>query len=311
MIIWDTQIKWLLESDVSLKYFTHSLLLGSGPNVLQPLQARIETEGYGAKFLSHRNKNGHWGRWFYQPKWTCTHYVLTDLKSIGMPGYSKDCREMVFRAFDECMLENGGINFAKTMVQSDVAVDGMILNYASHFCPDEKRIQRLAEYILSQSKPNGGYSWDKAALKSDPHTTICVLEGFYEYKKAGFTSLLTDIRLSEKRAVEYLLSNSLFMSEDGRYLKLSYPYRYRYDILRVLEYFAAEKTPYDKRMEPALEWLWYKRKVTGCWHLENIYKGNVHFDLEEKHKPSRFITLKALYIHKYASNKIWTSYNHD
>ena len=57
--------------------------------------------------------------------------------------------------------------------------------------------------------------------------------------------------------------------------------------------------PYDDRLESALEWLKGKRKTTGCWHLENIHNGNVHFDLEERQKPSRFITLKALLIQKH------------
>ncbi len=296
-------ITWLLEGDISIQYLTHRLLLESNPEHLARLQARIENEGYGARFLSCRNENGHWGHWFYQPKWTCTHYTLTDLKSIGMPPSSEDCREMVLRAFDECMLENGGINFAKTIVQSDVAVDGMILDYASYFCPDEKRIERLAGYILSQVKPDGGYSWNTEKSISDPHTTICVLEGFHEYQKAGFSSHLQEIESSKRKAVAYLLSNGLFMNDDKRYLKLSLPYRYRYDVLRVLEYFASERIPYDDRMAPAVTWLRDKRKASGRWLLENVHRGNQHFELEEKQGPSRFITLKALSILQYFSEK--------
>lgn len=295
----DEQIKWLLTGDVSLQYLTQSLLLEGNSDFIESLQARIETEGYGAKFLCCRNQDGHWGRWFYQPKWTCTHYTLADLKNIGMPNYSKDCREMVFRAFDECILETGGINFAKTMVQSDVCVDGMILDYASYFCPDEKLIPHLVEFILSQAKPDGGYSWDTEGIDSDPHTTICVLEGFLSYRKAGFNCFLDQICDSERRAIEYLFSKKLFINDDKRFLKLSYPYRYRYDLLRMLDYFALREYPYDDRLEPALEWLKGKRKTTGCWHLENIYNGNVHFDLEERQKPSRFITLKALHVQKH------------
>jgi hypothetical protein len=220
------------------------------------------------------------------------------MKEIGMPRSVKACREMVVRAFDECMLDNGGINFAKSMIQSDVAVDGMILNYAAYFCPDEKRIDHLAEYILKQSKGDGGYSWNPESDHSDPHTTLCVLEGFSEYRKAGFIKHADYIRESEEKAIELLLSQFLLISEDQRYKKLSYPFRYRYDLLRVLEYFAQNKVPYDGRMAPALWWLEDKQADSGLWHLENIHKGNVHFNVEEKGKPSRFITLKAMLIQK-------------
>ena len=289
-------INWLLSDDISIQYLTHKHLLRNGPEVTAPLQARVATEGYGARFLAARSANGHWGRWFYQPKWTCTHYTLLDLKEIGQPPDTPACQEMVVRAFDECMLDSGGVNFAKTMVQSDVAVDGMILNYAAYFCPDEKRIENLTGYILAQAKPDGGYSWDDAAQTGDPHTTICVLEGFHAYQQAGLTRHLEAVENSENSAIEYLLSNDLFLSSDKRYLKLSYPYRYRYDLLRALEYFTSEDIPFDPRMTPALAWLEGKRKPSGLWHLENIHKGNLHFELEAVGQPSRFITLKALCI---------------
>lgn len=289
-------INWLLDGDVSIQYMTHKLLMNSDMGVLNELQRRIETEGYGARFLSCRNDNGHWGYWFYQPKWTSTHYTLADLKNIGMPGSCIPCREMIMRAFNECMLDNGGINFAKTMVQSDVCIDGMILDYASYFCPDERRIPSLTDFILSASKPDGGYSWDMQSDRSDPHTTIAVLEGFHTYHKAGFTDHRDAVLNSEKRALEYLLSNGLFMSGDKRYRMLSYPYRYRYDLLRVLEYFADADISYDQRMRPALEWLKNKQKDDNRWCLENIHHGKVHFDMETKRQPSRFITLKAMHI---------------
>jgi len=56
--------------------------------------------------------------------------------------------------------------------------------------------------------------------------------------------------------------------------------------------------PFDERIALALQWLEGKKDVSGFWHLENIHKGNLHFNLEEKGKPSQFITLKALLIQK-------------
>jgi len=66
-----------------------------------------------------------------------------------------------------------------------------------------------------------------------------------------------------------------------------------------LEYFASQQVPFDARMQPALDWLQAKQKRDGRWYLENQHKGNVHFQMEEVGKPSRFITLKALTILNY------------
>lgn len=200
-------IEWLLDGDISVQYQVHKFLLRSDAGLLTGLQKRIESEGFGAELLSKRSENGHWGRWFYQPKWTSTHYTLTDLKNLGMPASCAPCREMVSRAFDECQLDSGGVNFAKSMIQCDICVDGMILDYAAYFCPDDLRCEKLAGFLLGEQKEDGGFGWSMSDPKSDTHTTISVLEGLLSYKSAGFTNHSDGIEAAGKRAVEYLFSN--------------------------------------------------------------------------------------------------------
>jgi hypothetical protein len=197
------------------------------------------------------------------------------------------------------MDENGSISFTKTKKSIDICINGMVLDYASYFTPYDKRIELLIDYLLSIEFKDGGYSWNKEGYISDPDATIAVLEGFLSYRMAGLKYRVEEIKSSEKKAIEFLLSNNLFMVGDKSYTKLSYPYRYKYNVLRVLEYLANAKIPYDDRMFDALNWLNNKQKSEGVWYLENIYIGNTHFKVEEKNKASRFITLKAKYILKY------------
>lgn len=292
----DDVICWLLKGDVSMQYLTHRDLLHSDLGTLSSLQRRIETEGFGAKLLSCRGANGHWGIWFYQPKWTCTHYTLTDLFNIGMPRGNTACREMVTRAFDECQQQSGGVNFAKSLVICDVCVNGMILAYASYFCADDPRIEKLAAFLIGAAQPDGGFAWAEQGQPSDPHSTICVLEGLSAYEKAGFTRHLPGVKAARQRALEYLFGHRLFTGEDVRYEKLAYPYRYRYDLLRFLDYCAEAGIPRNAPIESALDWLKAKQQADGKWVLELAHKGNVHFDMETVKQPSRFITLKALKI---------------
>lgn len=72
-------IKWLLEGDVSIQNQVHLDLLSTER---KDLQDRIEQEGWGVKFLSKRNSEGHWGRGFYQPKSTSSHYTLLELRGL-------------------------------------------------------------------------------------------------------------------------------------------------------------------------------------------------------------------------------------
>ncbi len=292
-------IAWLLDGDVSIQYMTHRYLLYSSESVQQQLRQRIPQEGFGAHLLSCRSANGHWGQSYYQPKWTSTHYTLLEMKNLYAPETLEPCREMITRMFLECSLDNGGLNLAKSARQSDVCVDGMILNYASYFCPDEPGLDRLVAFLLSEQKPDGGFSWDLSSYSGDPHTTICVLEGFTQYR-ASVGRNADSIRAAAGRAVEFLLKHELyFHNADERFQKLTYPYRYRYDLLRVLEFFVTANVPYDARMRSTVEWLMQKRHTNGFWYLEHQHKGNVHFVLEETGKPSRFITLKALVILEY------------
>lgn len=290
-------IQWLMQGDISIQYMTHRYLLKSDKTILSQLQERIATEGFGAKFLSCRNEGGHWGLHYYQPKWTSTHYTLLDLKNLCIPGRTKPCVEMVAKMFDECMSADGSLNLSKYDHPTDICIDGMILNYASYFCKEDDRIMKLVDFLLSVQKEDGGFTWDYNSEAGCPHTTICVLEGFEQYRVSGLIHRLSDIEETEGRAIEFLLSNLLFMYDnDKRFRKLSYPYRYRYDLLRVLEYFTERKIPFDARMRPAIDWLKGKEQKDGRWYLENHHKGNVHFAMEEVRMPSRFITLKAMHI---------------
>ena len=290
-------VDWLLQGDVAVQYLVHRRLLDSGASVLQQLQERIAREGRGAGLLSCRRANGHWGLHYYQTKWTCTHYTLLDLQTLSAPRTTPPCREMVTRMLDECMKADGSLNLSKSEHPSDTCVDGMALAYSAWFCPGDPRVRRLARSLLFCQKPDGGFTWDPGSDTGDAHTTICVLEGLGQCLDAGLRGLDAGLKAALARGAEFLLSKGLFMLDrDARFRRLSFPWRYRYDLLRALAFFADRRLPYDPRMRPALDWLRQKRKAEGWWTLENIHRGNVHFDLEEKGEPSRFITAKALHI---------------
>ena len=293
-------LKWLLDGDVSIQYMTHKRLLGSDETTLERIQQKAAAEGFCARLLSCQNENGHWGLYYYQPKWTSTHYTLLDFKNLCAPQTLKPCRDMVIRMFDDCMNHDGGMNLSKHEHPSDICVDGMVLNYAAYFCAEEPRVIKLAGHLLSAQKKDGGFTWDIHSEIGDPHTTICVLEGLGQCGVSVPGHRLFGMEDAKAKAFAFLLRNGMFMDDaDTRFRKLSYPYRYRYDLLRGLECFADQQVPYDPRMQPAIAWLHAKRMKDGLWHLENQHKGNVHFAMETVGKPSRFVTVKALYVCDY------------
>jgi hypothetical protein len=97
----------------------------------------------------------------------------------------------------------------------------------------------------------------------------------------------------------------LFLSDntgqviDKNFLKLSYPCRWRYDILRALDYFQYAGIKWDNRMTEAMDYLIKKQNNYGTWNVQAAHAGQVHLNMENAGKPSRWNTLRMLRIMKH------------
>ncbi len=295
-------ISWLLEGDVSIQYQTCKDLLDTPK---PRLQKRIEQEGWGKKFLSLRNPSGHWGRGFYQPKWTSTHYTLLDLKNLCISPANKEIKATVTLILQNEKANDGGVNPNRGIAVSDVCINGMVLNYACYFGVKEEHLKSVVDFILSQKMDDGGFncrSNRQGAVHSSLHTTLSILEGVFEYERNGYTYRLKELRQAKKESQEFILMHRLFRSDktgkviNEKFLKLCYPPRWYYDILKAMDYFQSERLKYDGRMSDALQIILDKRMATGQWKLPSKHPGATHFDMEQAGKPSRWNTLRALRV---------------
>jgi hypothetical protein len=81
------------------------------------------------------------------------------------------------------------------------------------------------------------------------------------------------------------------------WLQFSFPTRWRYDVLRALEYFRTAGGRPDPRLDEPLALDRSKQQPDGTWRLENTHPGAVHFALEDGDgRPSRWNTLRALRV---------------
>ncbi|MBN1270692.1 MAG: hypothetical protein JXB26_00330 [Candidatus Aminicenantes bacterium] len=297
----DKILDWLLEGDISIQYQVYRDLHG---NERRDLRSRIAKEGWGSKFLSFQNENGHWGIKFYQPKWTSTHYTLLDLKNLGLPPGHPNIRKTIRMLLREEKGPDGGINPSSAIKESDVCLNGMFLNYASYFKTEETELHSIADFILLQRMDDGGFNcmynrW--GARHASLHSTLSVAEGIREYLLNGYTYRLPELKEAEAASQEFILKHRLYLSDrtgkviKNEFLRLPYPSRWRYDILRALDYFRTAGISYDDRMRPAIDILLKKRK-NHVWTLAAPHAGQRHFDMEEPGKPSRWNTLRALRV---------------
>lgn len=298
-------IEWLLQGDISIQYQVCRDLLQENRT---DIQSRISKEGWGAALISKRNSNGHWGLSFYQPKWTSSHYTLLDLRNLCIEPEIPAIQETIDLILQYEMEQDGGINPGETIKVSDVCINGMFLNYASYFKIEEEKLESIVDFVLSQHMADGGFncrSNRSGAVHSSLHTTLSVLEGFTEYEYNGYTYRLDEIRKVAELAKEFILQHQLFKSDKtGKiihkdFLKLPYPHRWRYNILRAMDYFRYSNTIWDKRMQATIDVILDKRKKNLTWPQQAKHPGKVHFEMEKAGKPGRWNTLIAMRILKY------------
>lgn len=298
-------IDWLKSGDVSVQYQVHRDLLG---RVDAHLQGRIATEGWGAAFLRERHPDGHWGDWFYQPKWISSHYTLLDLKHLGIAPDNAPIRQSIQWVTRNLKGNDGGISPFGNPPKCDVCVNGMFLNYASYFRIDQEELKSIVDFLLDEWMGDGGFnccSNGSGAVHSSLHSTISCLEGITEYLGNGYTYREEELRAVAAAGEEFILLHRLFRSDhtgqiiDKKMLMLSYPSRWRYDILRGLDYFCAAGWHYDERMSDAIAVLQKKRRSDGSWPVQARHSGQSHFEMEKTGQLSRWNTLRALRVLKH------------
>ncbi len=84
------------------------------------------------------------------------------------------------------------------------------------------------------------------------------------------------------------------------WFQFGFPLGYVTDVLQNLEALALLGYGADPRLERALALLLDKQDEEGRWQMEYTYNGKTWVDIEEKRKPSKWVTLRALRVLKLA-----------
>ncbi|MEJ2512879.1 MAG: hypothetical protein P8Y72_14940 [Anaerolineales bacterium] len=181
---------------VAIQYQVHRDIFGIDRS---DLRERIATEGWGARFLSHRKKEGHWGQRFYQPKWISTHYTLLDLKNLAISQNNLEIKQSITQVIRTLKSPDGGILPIGTEQKSDVCVNGMFLNYAAYFGSEQDDLKSIIDFLLTEHMKDGGFNCEsnrRGTMHSSMHTTISVLEGILEYTKNGYRYRLKELQVA-------------------------------------------------------------------------------------------------------------------
>ncbi len=95
----------------------------------------------------------------------------------------------------------------------------------------------------------------------------------------------------------YKRSHDLGRISKPGWLKFGFPLMYQTDVLEIL--CIMTRLGYrDERMREAIDLLVSKQDKQGKWKLENTFNGQFQVDIEQKGRPSKWVTLNALRVLK-------------
>ena len=301
-------IDWLLEGDPAIRWQVLRDLTDSPPDEVAAERARVEHEGWGARLLACEGADGLWdgGACFPaayrggepgQP-WTATMHTLQTLQILGLGRASGAARRAIPLVAEHGHWEHAGQQYFDGEVEP--CINGRTIETGAYFGMD---VSAIVERVLGERLADGGWNCEaeNGSVRSSFHTTIDVLDGLLEFERStGGSDAVGEAR---RTGEEYLLERNLFRRKstgevaDPAFLEFAFPYYWRYDVLRALDYFRHSGAGPEPRMAEAVEVVRSKRQPDGRWLLDRIYPGRVHFDIEGGvGEPSRWNTLRALRV---------------
>jgi hypothetical protein len=191
--------------------------------------------------------------------------------------------------------------FQLTCLTGNVCLALTRLGYAS-----DRRVKKALQWLLEVQNKDGGWLcpyW--RAHKNDKHGcfmgTITPLDALTELPHKHRTP---EMKKSIQAGAEFLLMHRLFRADHHEFkvineswFKLGFP-QFFYDILRGLSVICKADLANDERIDEALRILLEKQQADGRWVLESSPISRMQTNLEQKAKPSKWITLKALRVIK-------------
>jgi hypothetical protein len=331
-------LPWLLEHDGSnpgVRYFALLQLLDLPANDQQVLNARGMTMTQGAvpAILANQNPDGYWVKPSegYFAKYNGTVWSITFLAQLGASGEDPRVRAGCQYVLDHHISPYGGFsmdgsnplmiqclqgNLAAALIdfgwlgnrQFDRAVDWLGRSITGvGISPAEVKDAPVRYYRSGNSAPGFVCSGNNHKPCAWGATKAMLALGKIPEAKRTPT-----IRSAISTGAQFLLGSDPALADyptpqgtkpSRSWFQFGFPLAYVTDVLQNMEVLAMLGYASDPRLTRALELLVSKQDAHGRWMLEYTYNGKMWIDIEEKGKPSKWVTLRALRVLKAAG--IW------
>ena len=316
--------RWLLEEDnPSVRYFALKDLLDTRDNDQQVREAKaaIMHKGVVPKILTKQKPRGHWGvaeDFYIRSKYKGTVWTFLMLAELGADGadprIKRACEFVLEHSQDR---ESGGFSHrgsAKGGGSHDVLpclIGNMIYSLTRFGYMDDPRVQRGIDWIATYQRFDDGegevpkgwpYGRGRCFGRHSCHMGVVkALKALAEIPADKRSARVKD---TIRKGVEHMLNHHIYkrshdlsrVSKAG-WVRLGYPLMWGTDVLEILGILT--RLGYrDERMRDAFDLVLSKQDGKGRWKLESTFNGRFLVNIEQKGKPSKWVTLNALKVIK-------------
>ena len=313
---------WLLEkNNPSVRYLTMVDLLGMPAADLDAQAARAEIMRIGVVplILSKQDSGGWWVRPDrpYHAKYNGTVWQLIILAELFADGNDERVRRGCEFVLDRLQdTESGGLSISHAARtgggrHSEVIpclTGNMVWSLLRLGYRGDARVHRGVEWIVRYQRfddgvddPPAGWPYDRSDVCWGRHTChMGVVKALKALSEIPATERSAGVQQALDDGVEYLLnhhihkrSHALTQVARPGWLRFGFPLMYQTDALEILGILM--RLGYrDERMREAIDVVISAQDADGRWRLASTFNGKFLVDIEEKGKPSKWITLNAL-----------------
>lgn len=328
---WKTLLKkdpkdWLLgEDNASVRYFTLTDLLEKSTDNSEVIDAKKQIMNLDVvqKILSKQNPGGYWfepENFYAKTKYRGTVWNFIILAEIGADKNDKRIKNTAEFILNNSQDSKSG-GFAHRRSKTKGGLPGMVIpcltgnmiwSLIRFGYLDDLRVQKGIEWITKYQRFDDGVQnlpedWPYKSHKACFSKHSChmgVVKSLKALSEIPKNKRSKEVRKTIDDAVEYLLihhiykrSHNLSKVSKPSWLQLSFPHMYQADILEILDILTLLGIK-DERMQDAVDILISKQDEQGRWNLERTFNGRFIANIEQKDKPSKWITLNALKVLK-------------
>jgi hypothetical protein len=318
--------EWLLESNnPSVRYFVLTELLEKPETEPEVIAAKNEIMNTGKVpiILGKQNEQGYWETpdKFYTAKYKGTVWQLIILAELGADRNDKRiknaCEFIMENSQDR---ESGGFSVWHSKKLGGGRHSGvipcltgnMVWSLIKFGFMEDPRVERAINWITKYQRFDDGegpvpkgWPYDKLTSCFSKHS--CHMGAIKALK--GLTAIPSDKRSidvqktieagSEYFLIHHIYKKSHDLARDSKpgWRRLGFPLMYQTDVLEILDILTSLGY-WDERMQEAIDLVVSKQDEYGRWSLENTFNGRFQTNIEQKGKPSKWVTLKALKVLK-------------